>query len=279
MEFNQEIFTYQDELRLSFFVGLFLLMATFEWLSPRRNHVAKRKTRWFNNLCLVVLSSLLVRLIMPMGLVAIALKVESFGWGLLHYLPVNSWQMNDWFKITLALVILDFAIYWQHRLFHVVPVLWRLHRVHHSDRVFDVTTAVRFHPIEILLSLFIKATLVIFLGIPAVAIIIFEIILNGVAMFNHGNISLPSKLDAIIRKIVVTPDMHRVHHSDIPKETNSNYGFNLSIWDKVFGSYQAQPQKGHQSMSIGLKEFSSQAQCNGFMALLKMPFIGTGKKK
>ncbi len=278
MDLNLVLLTHQDALRLSFFVGLFFLVATFEWLKPRRNHAASRKIRWLNNFSLVVLASLLVRLIVPMGLVAFAIKVQSSGWGLFNYLQINHWQMNGGLIIILALVILDFAIYWQHRIFHVVPMLWRLHRVHHSDSVFDVTTAVRFHPLEIVLSIFIKATLVVVLGIPAVAIIAFEIILSGVALFNHGNLALPIKLDAIIRTLIVTPDMHRVHHSDIPAETNSNYGFNLSIWDRIFGSYLGQPQKGHEEMNIGLKEFPKQAQTIRLLALLKMPFIGASKQ-
>ncbi len=273
MDLNLVLMTHQDALRLSFFVGLFFLVATFEWLKPRRNHAASRKTRWLNNFSLVVLASLLVRLIVPMGLVAFAIKVESSGWGLFNYL-----QMSDGFIIILALVVLDFAIYWQHRLFHVVPILWRLHRVHHSDPVFDVTTAVRFHPLEIVLSIFIKATFVVVLGIPAVAIIAFEIILSGVALFNHGNIALPIKLDAIVRKLIVTPDMHRVHHSDIPAETNSNYGFNLSIWDRIFDSYHGHPQKGHEAMNIGLKEYPLSLQKSHLWALIKMPFLSSGKQ-
>jgi len=213
-----------------------------------------------------------VRLVVPMGLAVIAFQVQAAGWGLFNHLTLSLWL-----EIVLALVLLDLAIYWQHRMFHQVPVLWRLHRVHHSDLAFDVSTAVRFHPLEILLSIFIKGLLVLMLGIPATAIIIFEVILNGVALFNHGNIRLPKGLDGVLRSVLVTPDMHRVHHSNIPSETNSNYGFNLSIWDKIFGSHTAQPQKGHQGINIGLKEYSSQQQSNDFMALLKMPFMGTNK--
>jgi len=272
MEFESWLIQYQTPLRVGFFLGLFALIAVWEWLKPRRQQSARRVSRWANNLGLVVVASLLVRLVVPMGLAVIAFQVQAAGWGLFNHLTLSLWL-----EIVLALVLLDLAIYWQHRMFHQVPVLWRLHRVHHSDLAFDVSTAVRFHPLEILLSIFIKGLLVLMLGIPATAIIIFEVILNGVALFNHGNIRLPKGLDGVLRSVLVTPDMHRVHHSNIPSETNSNYGFNLSIWDKIFGSHTAQPQKGHQGINIGLKEYSSQQQSNDFMALLKMPFMGTNK--
>ena len=272
MEFENWLVQYQTPLRLGFFLGLFALIALWEWIKPRRQQNARRVSRWANNLGLVVVATLLVRLVVPMGLAVIAFQVQAAGWGLFNHLTLSLWL-----EIVLALVLLDLAIYWQHRMFHQVPVLWRLHRVHHSDLAFDVSTAVRFHPLEILLSIFIKGLLVLMLGIPATAIIIFEVILNGVALFNHGNIRLPKGLDGVLRSVLVTPDMHRVHHSNIPSETNSNYGFNLSIWDKIFGSHTAQPQKGHQHINIGLKEYSTQQQSNDFMALLKMPFMGTNK--
>jgi len=272
MEFENWLIQYQTPLRLGFFLGLFALIALWEWLKPRRQQNTRRVSRWVNNLGLVVVATLLVRLVVPMGLAVIAFQVQAAGWGLFNHLT-----LSHWLEIVLALVLLDLAIYWQHRMFHQVPVLWRLHRVHHSDLAFDVSTAVRFHPLEILLSIFIKGLLVLMLGIPATAIIIFEVILNGVALFNHGNIRFPKGLDGVLRSVLVTPDMHRVHHSNIPSETNSNYGFNLSIWDKIFGSHTAQPQKGHQDINIGLKEYSTQQQSNDFMALLKMPFMGTNK--
>jgi len=272
MEFESWLVQYQTPLRLGFFLGLFALIALWEWIKPRRQQNTRRVSRWVNNLGLVVVATLLVRLVVPMGLAVIAFQVQAAGWGLFNHLTLSLWL-----EIVLALVLLDLAIYWQHRIFHQVPVLWRLHRVHHSDQAFDVSTAVRFHPLEILLSIFIKGLLVLMLGIPATAIIIFEVILNGVALFNHGNIRLPKGWDGVLRSVLVTPDMHRVHHSDIPSETNSNYGFNLSIWDKIFGSHTPQPQKGHQHINIGLKEYSTQQQSNDFMALLKMPFMGTNK--
>ena len=272
MEFENWLVQYQTPLRLGFFLGLFGIIAAWEYLKPRRQQNTRRVSRWVNNLGLVVVATLLVRLVVPMGLAVIAFQVQAAGWGLFNHLTLSLWL-----EIVLALVLLDLAIYWQHRMFHQVPVLWRLHRVHHSDLAFDVSTAVRFHPLEILLSIFIKGLLVLMLGIPATAIIIFEVILNGVALFNHGNIRLPKGLDGVLRSVLVTPDMHRVHHSNIPSETNSNYGFNLSIWDKIFGSHTAQPQKGHQGINIGLKEYSTQQQSNDFMALLKMPFMGTNK--
>jgi len=273
MAFESWLIQYQTPLRVGFFLGLFTLIALWEWLKPRRQQSAKRVNRWVNNVGLVVVATLLVRMVVPMGLAVIALQVQEAGWGLFNQLTFSLWL-----EVMLALVLLDLAIYWQHRIFHQVPVLWRLHRVHHSDPAFDVSTAVRFHPLEILLSVFIKGLLVWILGIPATAIIIFEVILNAVALFNHGNIRLPKGWDGVLRSVLVTPDMHRVHHSNIPRETNSNYGFNLSIWDKIFGSHTAQPQKGHQGINIGLKEFSNQQQTNDFMALMKMPFMGTNKQ-
>ncbi len=272
MTFESWLLQYETHLRLVFFMGVFAVVALWEWRKPRRQQQAKRLTRWRNNLGLVAAASLLVRLVLPMGLFSWAIQVHDAGWGLLNHINANAYV-----EVILALVILDLAIYWQHRVFHNVSFLWRLHRVHHSDAAFDVSTAIRFHPLEILLSVIIKGLLVLILGVPASAILIFEVILNGVALFNHGNIQLPKGLDAILRKVLVTPDMHRVHHSNNPRETNSNYGFNISIWDRVFASYTAQPIKGHDNMVIGLKEFSQVPQHSRFMALLNMPFLANNK--
>ncbi len=265
--FEQTLLQYQDILRLGFFIGIFLLVALVEYLKPRRQQLAHRPRRWFTNLALVAIDSMVVRLMLPMGLIAIALQAKEMGWGLFNLIDSPAW-----FSFILALILLDLAVYWQHRVFHMLPVLWRLHKVHHSDCALDASTGLRFHPIEIALSILLKLLLVLLLGIPATAIIIFEIVLNAVAMFNHGNIRLPLALDSILRKFIVTPDMHRVHHSNIPNEYNSNFGFNISLWDRFFNSYLAQPQKGHDNIEIGLKEYPSNTQTSSLIALLVMPF-------
>lgn len=225
-------------------------MAAWEVLAPRRRQAIGRGVRWTNNIALVALDTLLVRLAFPMAAVGAALWAEGAGWGLFHWLGVP-W----WLAVPLAVLLLDLAIYTQHVVFHAVPALWRLHRVHHADLEFDVTTGLRFHPLEILLSMAIKIALVVALGAPAVAVLIFEVLLNATSQFNHGNVRLPAPVDRALRRIVVTPDMHRVHHSVVRAETDSNYGFCLSWWDRLFGTYRAEPAAGHDGMTIGLEEF------------------------
>ena len=261
---------HENNLRLAFFLGIFIIIALMEWLWPRRRQEALRSKRWLDNLSLLAFAALLVRLMLPLGLASLALHFKQAHIGLFNQPDV---LINDyWLVLALSLIPLDFAIYWQHRLFHKVPFLWRLHQVHHSDKAFDVSTALRFHPLEMLLSLMIKALIIAFFGIPASAVIVFEIVLNGVAMFNHGNLSIPISLDKFLRKVLVTPDMHRVHHSSIPTETNSNFGFNISLWDRCFNSYQAQPLKGHEHIDIGLNAYPSGEQSQGIIRLLLMPF-------
>lgn len=235
---------------MSFFLGVLLLMAILEALMPRRRRQIPRFLRWSNNLALVVLDSLLLKLCFPVLAVAMAAVAAENSWGLLNLI-----DLPLFLALILSVVILDLAIYGQHVVFHLVPPLWRLHRVHHTDLDFDVTTGVRFHPIEILLSMGIKLLLVILLGPPIVAVLIFEILLNASAMFNHSNLKLPLGLDRVLRLFVVTPDMHRVHHSVIVRETNSNYGFFLPWWDRLFGTYIDQPENGHEQMTIGIEEF------------------------
>lgn len=237
-------------IRLSVFLGVFILMAVWELLSPRRLLSRPKGERWITNVFLTAFNTVLVRFAIPAIAVSAAVLAEVEGWGVFHWIsapPVVA--------VIVCIVALDFLIYAQHLVFHRVSVLWRLHRVHHTDLDFDVTTALRFHPIEIILSLFIKAAAVVALGAPVEAIILFEVVLNATAMFNHGNVRLPVSLDALIRRVVVTPDMHRVHHSVHVREFNSNFGFNLSVWDRVFGTYRAQPEDGHDAMVIGLNEF------------------------
>ncbi len=267
---------HESNLRLGFFLGIFVIIALMEWQWPRRGQEALRSKRWLDNLSLLALAALLMRLILPLGLATLALHFQQAHIGLFNQ---PNFLINDyWLVLAISLIVLDFVIYWQHRLFHKVPFLWRLHQVHHSDKAFDVSTALRFHPLEMLLSLMIKALIIALLGIPASAVIVFEIVLNGVAMFNHGNLSIPLSLDKFLRKILVTPDMHRVHHSNIPNETNSNFGFNISLWDRCFNSYQAQPQMGHKHIEIGLADYPSGEQSPGIIRLLLMPFK-SGKLK
>jgi len=240
----------EPAIRVAVFFGILILMALWELAAPRRRVEIPRLVRWSNNLGLVVLDSLLVRFVFPVVAVGLAVIAQENGWGLL-----NQFSIPVWIATVLAVLVLDFAIYLQHVLFHAVPILWRLHRVHHADLEFDVTTGVRFHPIEIIISMAIKLLLVLVLGPSAIAVLIFEILLNGTALFNHSNVRLPPRLDAAMRLFIVTPDMHRVHHSILPSETNSNFGFNLPWWDRMLGTYLAQPSAGHAGMTIGIEQF------------------------
>ena len=237
-------------IRLGFFLGILVLVALWELARPRRRLTHPRWLRWYANLGLAALNTALVWLLIPLAPVALAVIAESRGWGLLNLV-----ELPFWLEVLLAVIVLDFAIYLQHVVFHAVPALWRLHRMHHADLDFDVTTGARFHPVEILLSVAIKLAAVALIGAPAAAVLIFEILLNATSMFNHGNLRMPAWLDRMLRWIVVTPDMHRVHHSDIPAETDSNFGFNLPWWDRLFGTYRAQPRLGHEGMTIGLDRF------------------------
>jgi sterol desaturase/sphingolipid hydroxylase (fatty acid hydroxylase superfamily) len=225
-------------------------MAVWEVLAPRRRQAIARLRRWPNNLGIVVLNTLLVRLAFPVAAVGVAIAAETHDWGLFNWLSVPTW-----FAAAASVILLDLAIYLQHVLFHAVPALWRLHRMHHTDLEFDVTTGARFHPLEIVLSMVIKIVVVGALGAPAVAVMIFEVLLNATSMFNHGNVRIVGWLDTALRTVVVTPDMHRVHHSVVPRETNSNFGFSLSWWDRLFSTYRAEPTAGHQEMIIGIEQF------------------------
>jgi sterol desaturase/sphingolipid hydroxylase (fatty acid hydroxylase superfamily) len=238
------------QIRLVVFAGIFAVMAAWEMLAPRRQQRIGRGARWPSNISIVILDTVLVRLVFPTTAVGLALLAEAQGWGLLHVISLPVWA-----SILLAIIGLDVAIYLQHVLFHAVPALWRLHRMHHADLDFDVTTGVRFHPIEILLSMAIKLGVVAALGAPAVAVLIFELLLNATAMFNHSNVRMPVWVDRVLRWIVVTPDMHRVHHSITARETNSNFGFNLPWWDRLFGTYRDQPAAGQEAMTIGIEQF------------------------
>jgi len=252
-------------IRTGAFFSVLTIMAVAEYYAPRRRLRIGRR-RWPANLAIVVLDALIVRLLLPGGAIAAAVWADAQHIGLFHYL---AW--NEAVAVIVVVMLLDLAIYAQHVLFHAVPILWRLHLVHHADGDIDVTTGLRFHPLEILLSMLIKIGLVTALGAPVLAVMIFEIVLNAMAMFNHANVYLPLKLDRCLRLLVVTPDVHRIHHSVIKAETNSNFGFNLSIWDRVFATWQEQPQYGHDHMVIGLEHLqSAPTQCLGYM--LRLPF-------
>lgn len=236
-------------IRLAAFASIFTIMALWEVLAPRRKQVIERTTRWPSNIGVVVLDTAVVRILFPTTAVGFALFAEAKGFGLL-----NVWQVPYALAVVVAVIVLDFVIYLQHVLFHAVPVLWRLHRMHHADLEFDLTTGARFHPIEIALSMVIKLAVIAALGPPAVAVLIFEVLLNATAMFNHSNVRFPERIDRLLRWVVVTPDMHRVHHSIVVRETNSNFGFNLPWWDCLFGTYRAQPEAGHERITIGVEE-------------------------
>ncbi len=256
--------------RLLFFIAVFTVMYLFERLRPRRhNDTGILASRWLGNLSLALINTLTLRLLFPAAAVGTALLAQQQQWGLLNQTGWQSANTPLW-QWLLFLILLDLIIWAQHLLFHKVPWLWRLHRVHHTDTELDVSSALRFHPLEILLSMLIKAVVIVTLGIPAPVVLLFEIALNGLAMFNHANIALPAGLERRLRWLLVTPDMHRVHHSWYQQETDSNYGFNLSCWDRLFGTYVAQPRDGHEQMAIGLLQFRS-ARDRSPLRLLMQP--------
>ena len=240
----------EPTIRIAAFLSIFVGMALWEVGAPRRRQEIPRVLRWTNNLALVVIDTAILRLTFPILAVGLAAMAEERGWGIF-----NNIDAPIWVAVFVSMLLLDLAIYLQHVMFHAVPGLWRLHRMHHADLEFDATTGLRFHPVEILLSMGIKLAVVAALGPPAVAVLLFEVVLNATALFNHANIDLPRRVDRMLRWIVVTPDMHRVHHSIDPRETNSNFGFNLPWWDRLLGTYVAQPADGHKNMIIGIEQF------------------------
>jgi sterol desaturase/sphingolipid hydroxylase (fatty acid hydroxylase superfamily) len=252
--------------RLGFFTAIFFVMALTEKIAPRRLLLKSKTKRWISNLSMQIIDVVVLRLIFPVFPVGVAVICAQRSWGLLNY-----YQITPLLALIIGILALDFVSYLQHRMFHVVPLFWRVHMVHHTDQDIDVTTAVRFHPLEIILSLLIKFTVVAAIGAPPLSVLIFEIMLNGAAMFNHGNVKIPLSLDRIIRMVLVTPDMHRVHHSVVMLETNSNYGFSFSWWDRLLGTYIAQPQEGHDKMKIGLNGYHDDRSLK-LSALLTMPF-------
>jgi len=255
-------------IRISAFVGIFAIMAVWEMMAPRRQWQTAKAKRWVINLAMVGFNSFFTRALFASGALGAAILAGQGEVGLLHQLN-GPW----WAKVIIAVVLLDLVLYLQHVLMHAVPILWRLHMVHHSDIDVDVTTGVRFHPIEIALSMVIKVGAVILLGVSPTAVLIFEVLLNATSMFNHSNVCIPTNVDRLLRWIVVTPDMHRIHHSVIPRETNRNFGFNLPWWDRALGTYLNEPSKGHEHMTISLEQYRDPARLT-WLRLVGLPFVG-----
>ncbi|MGO9570296.1 MAG: sterol desaturase family protein [Desulfomonilaceae bacterium] len=255
-------------IRLGFFVGIFLAVALGELAAPRRRLTTSKSARWLANIGIVVINTAAVRFLFPVAAVGMAVVAAQKHWGFF-----NNVDVPYWVAVVLSVIILDFVIYLQHVMFHAVPVLWRLHMMHHADLDFDLTTGSRFHPIEIIISMLIKIATVVLIGAPAVSVVIFEVLLNGAAMFNHSNLFVPVGFDRVLRLLVVTPDMHRVHHSVLDFETSSNFGFNLTWWDRLMGTYRAQPKLGHEGMTIGLNQFRDPTKLT-LLQMLALPFTG-----
>ena len=269
MEFEQFVMAHEPAIRMGFFVSIFALVALWELLTPQRALTESRAMRWSSNLGLVILNTVLLLLLFPLAAVGMAAFGAANGWGLL-----NHFNAPFWLAVPLAVIAMDFVIWLQHVMVHAVPALWRLHRVHHADPDCDLTTGARFHPIEIVLSMLIKIATIAVLGPPVLAVLIFEVVLNAAAMFNHGNIRLPVGLDRVLRWVIVTPDMHRVHHSVEEDETNSNFGFNLPWWDRLFGTYREQPRAGQLGMTIGIHGQTDPREVARLDGMLLMPFRG-----
>jgi sterol desaturase/sphingolipid hydroxylase (fatty acid hydroxylase superfamily) len=264
------IVEHEPTVRLGAFLSVFALMALWELVAARRGLRAARRSRWVANLGMTTVNTVVLRVLFPAAAVGGAVLAGERGWGLL-----NAVELPTPVTVIASVVALDLAVYLQHVMFHAVPALWRLHMVHHADLDFDVTTGLRFHPLEIVLSMVIKLAVVAALGPPPAAVLVFEVLLNATSVFNHGNVRLEARLDRALRWLVVTPDMHRVHHSVRPAETNSNFGFNLPWWDRLLGTYRNQPADGHEGMKIGLEQFQDPSR-QSLWRLLLLPFVGAG---
>lgn len=270
---SEFLLAHEPAIRLGFFLGVLVAMMLWELAAPRRRLEIPRVIRWTNNLALVVVDTIILRLSFPVLAVGLAAAAQAQGWGLF-----NVWDVPVWVAVLASILLLDLAIYLQHVLFHAVPGLWRLHRMHHADLDFDATTGLRFHPVEIVLSMAIKLAVVGAIGAPPVAVLAFEVVLNATSLFNHANIRLPARVDRVLRWVLVTPDMHRVHHSTDPCETNSNYGFSVPWWDRLLGTYVAEPAKGHLAMQIGIDQFRTQRDL-WLDRMLLQPLRGPAKAK
>ncbi len=264
---NHFVLDHELPVRLFFFTTIFAGVAIWEYFAPKRPYLTSKSARWSSNLGIVVIDSAALRILMPATAVSAASYAAVHKWGLLNNIELSGLPV-----LILGLAALDAAIYFQHVMFHAVPLFWRLHRVHHTDLDFDVTTGVRFHPLEVILSMGIKIGVVLFLGVPVLAVLLFEVLLNGTSMFNHGNVAIPRRFDRWLRLFVVTPDMHRVHHSVIVRETNSNFGFNFPWWDRLFGTYRGQPAAGHDRMVIGIARYRDPKHLT-VSHLLTLPFL------
>lgn len=269
MQLEQFVLAHEPAIRLGFFFAVFVFVGLWETVALRRTLATSKAMRWASNLGLVVLNTLLLRLVFPLAAAGIAAFGVANGWGLL-----NHFQVPFWMAVPIGVIAMDFVIWLQHVMVHAVPALWRLHRVHHADLDCDVTTGARFHPIEIALSMLIKFATISVLGPPVLAVVIFEVLLNATAVFNHGNVRLPAGIDRVLRWFLVTPDMHRVHHSVEDDETNSNFGFNLPWWDRLFGTYRAQPRAGHPMMTIGIHGHRDPREVARLDGMLMLPFRG-----
>jgi sterol desaturase/sphingolipid hydroxylase (fatty acid hydroxylase superfamily) len=266
----ESLLTNEALIRGAAFAGILASVAAWELMSPKRGRACSRRQRWPSNLGIVIVNTLLLRLLLPVAAVGVAALAAEHGWGLFRAYGVPAFAAG-----VSGLLALDGVLYAQHVVFHRVPLLWRLHRLHHADLDVDVTTGVRFHPLEIVLSMLLKMAVVLALGPPVWSVMAFEVILNGASLFNHGNVSIAPGVDRLLRLCVVTPDVHRVHHSVIPRETNSNYGFNLIVWDRLFGTYRAQPEYGHERMRIGLEYFRDLRELK-LVNMLLQPFREPG---
>lgn len=269
MDINEFVMANEKTIRMSIFFGILIVMALWEVVAPRRASTVSKTIRWVNNLGLVFFNSFLLRVIFPAAAVGMATFANANGWGIFNY-----YEVPFWVTVVVSIIIMDFIIYLQHIMVHAVPALWRIHRMHHADLDFDVTTGARFHPLEIILSMLIKFATIVVLGPPVIAVVIFEVVLNATAMFNHSNVRMPLGLDRVLRWIVVTPDMHRVHHSIEDDEANSNFGFSLPWWDRLFGTYRDQPRAGHEGMTIGIRKFREVKQVAWFPGMMLLPFKG-----
>ena len=267
MNISELITAHETAVRMGSFFGVLILMAVWEVLAPRRASTVSKIVRWGNNLGLVVFNSVLLRLVFPTAAVGVTIFASEHSWGLLNYV-----QLPSFAAVAISIVVMDFVIYFQHILMHAIPALWRLHRVHHADLDYDFTTGVRFHPLEIIVSMLIKFSAILILGPPVIAVLMFEVILNAMSMFNHGNVKLPAFLDRNLRLLIVTPDMHRIHHSVEEDESNQNFGFNLSLWDRFFGTYRKQPRAGHEEMVVGIQNYRGLRDVTSIQGLLLLPF-------
>lgn len=269
MDIEAWVLSHEWMIRTGAFLGVFAVVAVWEVSSPQRVRLLPRGLRWRSNLAIVLINTLLVRLFFPLAAVGMAVFSAAHGWGVLNHFDVPLWL-----ALPLAVVAMDFAIWLQHVMVHAVPALWRLHRVHHADLDYDLTTGTRFHPLEIVLSMGIKFATIALLGAPVLAVVVFEVLLSACATFNHGNIRLPAALDRVLRWFLVTPDMHRVHHSAEDDESNSNFGFNLTWWDRLFGTYRYQPRAGQTGMTIGIHGHTDPNEVARLPGMLLLPFKG-----